>query len=125
MKKLVSFILIITSAFFILASCETASKRPEVPQGTVGSINFVKGKDNQFKIVVLNKKGKPFDVKTSLDKKAQHASGEKLLPGQQKNEVRLFFVDGSCIVKVCPPFVPCQPVLIEDDAKCAELGIAP
>ena len=114
------FFLAFFSLIFI-ASCETVAQRPEVPANTIGSFNFVKTKDNKFKIVVLNKRGKKVDLPSLMDEKSKYYSKTKLLPGQKENEVRLFFEDGSCTVYVCAPFVPCSPVVIDDDAKCAQL----
>lgn len=122
MKKITTLLAIFISALFILTSCGTNSTRPQVPKDTIGSINFIKS-NNKFKVIVLNKNGKPFDIRTVLDKKAQQSADIKQTSEQQSNEVRLFFVDGSCVVKVCLPRRPCQPVTIDDDEKCAELGL--
>ena len=120
MRKTASLVAIFISALFILTSCETMSTRPEVPKNTIGSINLVKPKgSNVFQIVVLNKNGKPVDIKSIIDKKAKQSQKTS---DQQSNEIRLFLESGSCVVQVCLPRRPCQPVTIDDDAQCASLG---
>ncbi len=120
MKKTISISILVLSTITLLTGCETMTMntRPQVPQNTVGSINFVQNPGSKnFEVIVLNKRGKPFpvDVKPIPNEKAKKTD-------QAPNEVRLFFVDGSCTVKVCLPGRICQPVTIEDDAKCAALG---
>jgi len=101
-------------------SSDTINKL-KLPSETVGSFNFVKTKDNKFKLVVFNKQGKPASTQPAIDKRSKYSSQSKFLSGQQENEVRLFFENGSCTVYSCFFGIGCTPSVIDDDAKCAAL----
>lgn len=91
------------------------SKRPEVPAGTVFSANFVKTPNNTFKLKMFDANGRPVDFKELMKSKKSGITSKVKL---DNNQVLLTFKNGSCIVEVCMPGIPCFPVLVDPVNNC-------
>lgn len=80
------------------------TKKPRVPENTVGSFNFTKDSG----IVIFDVNGK----------KAEFV--DKPLPKNKKDAgtVTIKFVSGSCTAEVCRPVVGCKTVVLDPVNDC-------
>ena len=94
-----------SGAIFALWGCPADPNlvAPRIPADTVGSFNFVVGKDNQSKLVVIGKEGKEL-----------RPIGQPFPPDAKLiSEVTLkFYQVNPCYAVICAPDVPCQTYFI-------------